>query len=264
MTAIFGDYSRYYTLLNRDKDYAGEVNYVLELVRRHATLSGRTLLDLGCGTGGHAFLLATRGYSVIGIDRSATMLAEAHKQLADWRGPDPAPQFQEGDITDLQLPDKFPLVLCLFHVINYQVGDLALSAALGTAANHLEEGGLFIFDLWYGPAVLAEKPSVRIREVEDDEFVIRRRSEPLLHPEHHTVDVNFTVEIFRKKDHSRQTLQETHVMRYLFLPEVEILLKKAGLRMIAAEEWLSGAPPSPGTWSVCVVARRDNPGLQDC
>lgn len=263
MTAVFGDYSRYYTLLNRDKDYAGEVNYVLELLRRHATLSGRSVLDLGCGTGGHDFFLANRGYAVIGIDRSAAMLAEAHQQLADWRGPSPAPQFLEGDITNLQLPQKFPLVLSLFHVLCYQVDAQALSGALGTAAAHLEEGGLFIFDLWYGPAVLAERPAVRIREVEDEEFSILRRSEPRMHPDQHTVDVDLTVEIFRKKDRSRQILRETHLMRYLFLPELEILLNKAGLRLLGAEEWLSGAPPSPGTWSVCVVARKEDLGRQD-
>jgi SAM-dependent methyltransferase len=258
MTTVFGDYSRYYTLLNRDKDYAGEADYVLELLHRHANLSGTTLLDLGCGTGGHDFFLAARGYAVTGVDRSAAMLAEANKHLADWRGPGPAPKFLAGDITDLRLAERFPLVLSLFHVISYQVNDQSLSGALCTAAAHLEEEGLFIFDLWYGPAVLAERPTVRIREAEDEEYQIRRRADPRLHPEQQTVEVDYTVEILGKRDGRRQTLRETHVMRYFFLPELERLLKKAGMQMIRAEEWLTGAPPSPTTWSVCVVARLEN------
>lgn len=260
MTSVFGDYSHYYTLLNQGKDYRGEVDYLIRLLKRHTTIPGRTLLDLGCGTGGHDFFLAAKGYAVTGIDRSGTMLAEANKQLSGWRGPGDAPRFLEGDITTLQLAQKFPTVLSLFHVISYQTSDAALAAALRTAANHLEEGGLFIFDFWYGPAVLAENPEVRIREAEDDEIHIRRRADPVMHPERHTVDVNFTVEITRKKDQLRDVLRETHEMRYLFLPELESFLKKAGLRMLAASEWLTDKAPSTATWSVCVVAGRETTG----
>lgn len=256
MSAVFGDYSRYYSLLNRDKDYQGEVDYVLQLVERHATLPGRALLDLGCGTGGHDFFLAAQGYAVTGVDRSAAMLAEANKQLASWHGPGVAPQFLAGDITTLQLAQQFPLVLSLFHVLSYQVSDTALTAAIATAAAHLEAGGLFIFDFWYGPAVLAERPEVRVREVEDEILHIRRRAEPVMHPERHSVDVNFTVKITRKHDGLQEELQETHEMRYLFLPEVESFLNKAGLRLLAAGEWRTDAPPSPATWGVCVVARK--------
>lgn len=260
MTEVFGDYSRYYTLLNRGKDYRGEVAYILQLLKRYAKLPGRNLLDLGCGTGGHDFFFASEGYAVTGVDRSVTMLAEANQQLATWSGPGPGPKFLQGDITTLQLTEKYPTVLSLFHVISYQVSDTDLTASLCTAAQHLEPDGLFIFDFWYGPAVLAEKPEVRIREAEDEELLIHRRAEPLMHPERHTVDVNFTIEITRKKSGLRQVMQETHKMRYLFLSELEDLLKKAGLQMLEATEWLTGAQPSTASWSVCVVARRESAG----
>jgi SAM-dependent methyltransferase len=260
MTPVFGDYARYYTLLNQAKDYESEVDYVLQLLERHTSLPGRALLDLGCGTGGHDFFLAAKGYAVTGVDRSVAMLAEANKQLLGWGGAGEPPQFIEGDITTIQLARKFPVVLSLFHVISYQTSDVALANAMRTAALHLEEGGLFIFDFWYGPAVLAEKPEGRIREAEDEELHIRRRAEPVLHPDSHTVDVNFTVEITRKKDKLHEVLQETHEMRYLFLPELEIFLENAGLRMLEAVEWRTNAPPSPVSWSVCVVARREKTG----
>ncbi len=260
MSEVFGDYSRYYSLLNRDKDYQGEVAYVQQLLERYATLPGRDLLDLGCGTGGHDFFLAAQGFAVTGIDRSATMLAEANKQLAEWTGSDSPPQFQEGDLTTLRLPRKFPVILSLFHVLCYQTSDAALGAAINTAAAHLEEGGIFIFDFWYGPAVLAERPEVRVREVEDEILHIRRQANPVMHPERQTVDVNYTVEITRKGDGLQEILKETHEMRYLFLPELECFLAKAGMRLLAAGEWRTDAPPSAATWSVCVVARRETTG----
>jgi SAM-dependent methyltransferase len=260
MSEVFGDYSRYYTLLNLGKDYGGEVEYLLRLIERHAILPERSLLDLGCGVGGHDFLLAARGYQVTGIDRSPTMLDEANRQLSSWKGPGRAPHFFAGDLTDLQLGKRFPVAISLFHVISYQTSDTALTAAFRTAAAHLEPGGLFIFDFWYGPAVLAEKPEVRVREAEDELIHIRRLAEPVQHPERRTVDVNFTIEITRKSDRLKTVLSETHEMRYLFLPELEGFLNGAGLRIVEAAEWLTDKPPSPTSWSACIVARREMSG----
>ena len=77
----FDAYSRYYDLLYRDKDYAAEAQYVAGALRRHAPQAKR-LLELGCGTGGHAEHLARAGYAVDGFDVSDTMLARAAARRA--------------------------------------------------------------------------------------------------------------------------------------------------------------------------------------
>ena len=55
--SVFGLYSRYYDLLYRNRDYAREAAFVAEQLES-AGLSGRHILELGCGTGTHAVLLA--------------------------------------------------------------------------------------------------------------------------------------------------------------------------------------------------------------
>jgi len=84
--SVFNKYSRYYNLLYRDKDYAGEADYVHELIRKYSP-DAKSLLDLGCGTGRHAFPLAKKGYSVTGVDISEEMLAVASSHLSSlsWR-----------------------------------------------------------------------------------------------------------------------------------------------------------------------------------
>src|SRR5260370_41240685 len=76
---VFGaDYANAYDVLYQDKDYASECDLIERVFAEYA--AGRRVkgvLDLGCGTGGHAVPLAERGYEVVGVDRSAEMLRHA-------------------------------------------------------------------------------------------------------------------------------------------------------------------------------------------
>jgi predicted TPR repeat methyltransferase len=80
--AVFDDaYGRYYDLLYRDKDYAAESEYVASHIRKHVPRAKR-ILELGCGTGGHAVLLAAMGFDVHGVDLSEAMLGRANARKA--------------------------------------------------------------------------------------------------------------------------------------------------------------------------------------
>jgi ubiquinone/menaquinone biosynthesis C-methylase UbiE len=48
-----------------------------KIFRTYGNDSISTVLDLGCGTGNHAFPLAGRGYEVVGVDCSENMLTQA-------------------------------------------------------------------------------------------------------------------------------------------------------------------------------------------
>jgi hypothetical protein len=50
----------------------------------------------------------------------------------------------------------------MFAVLGYQGENDDVLAALKTAHRHARPGGLFLFDVWYGPAVLHERPSQRV------------------------------------------------------------------------------------------------------
>lgn len=73
-------------------------------------------------------------------------------------------------------------MIALFHVISYQTTNEDVTAAFETARHYLNPGGVFIFDVWYGPTVLTERPSVRIKSMADDQTEIIRLAEPVLHP----------------------------------------------------------------------------------
>ena len=220
MSQVFDAYARYYDLLYRDKDYAAEAQYVASRIREQAPRAKR-ILELGCGTGAHAEQLARMGYTIYGVDLSEAMLARAKARKGSLP-PEVAARlsFGLGDVRTVRTSETYDVVISLFHVISYQTTNADLEAAFKTAAVHLESGGLFLFDFWYGPAVLTQKPEVRVKRLEDDAIKVTRIAEPVMQVDENVVDVNYTVFIELKATGEVEQVRETHSMRYLFLPEL--------------------------------------------
>jgi SAM-dependent methyltransferase len=246
--SVFGAYGAYYDLLNANKDYAGEADYVERLIRRH--VRGGRILDLGCGTGRHAALLASRGFEVLGVDRSEDMLAHAHARAAGVRGL----QFAIGDARTFRAERTFDAVISLFHVVSYQAAQEDVESMFATARAHLDAGGIFVFDVWYGPAVLTDRPAHRERRFEDERIEVVRTAEPEIDANENLVDVRYDIRVREKSSGREEIIRETHRMRYFFAPELRVLLHAAGFELTHHEEWMSGRPAGFDTWSVCFIA----------
>jgi len=258
MSRVFDAYARYYDLLYRDKDYAGEAEYVAARIRQQAPQAKR-IMELGCGTGAHAEHLARMGYIVHGVDMSETMLARAEARRVALPAEVSAHlTFSSGDMRTVRTGEVYDTVISLFHVISYQTADADLEAAFETVSVHLKAGGLFLFDFWFGPAVLAQKPEVRVKRLEDDDIKVTRIAEPVMHERDNVVDVNYQVSIEVIKSGQVEQVKETHKMRYLFLPEITRLLDSYQLEMIDAREWLTDNPPGEQSWGVMAVTRKKN------
>jgi len=253
--SVFGNYARYYDLLYRDKDYAGEAQFVHKLLQNYAP-STKSILELGCGTGVHAFLLAKEGYQVHGVDLSQQMLQQATDRLSHLPTELASRlEFSPGDIRTIQLNQQFDAVISLFHVISYQTSNEDLLAAFATVKSHLKPGGVFIFDCWYGPAVLSDRPVVRIKRLEDEEISAIRIANPVMYPNENLVDVNYQVLIKQKNTNTVEELQELHKMRYLFKPEINLLFLQSGFEYVENREWMTNRESGFDTWGVYFVAR---------
>lgn len=252
---VFGDYARYYDLLYRDKNYVEEAQFIRNLIQTHAP-QAKSILDLGCGTGIHASMLTQMGYLVHGVDASPEMLQTANnrikalpKELANQL------HFHQGDIRTFRLEQKFDVIISLFHVVSYQITNEDLVATFQTIKEHLNQGGIFIFDIWYGPAVLSDRPSTRIKRLEDDQISITRISEPYIYPNENLVDVHYQVFIRDKINNNVNELIEIHKMRYLFKPEIDFLLEKFQLKLITHKGWMSNEEAGFNTWGTYWITR---------
>jgi SAM-dependent methyltransferase len=251
----FQKYSAFYDLLYHDKDYAAEAEYVVQAIRSAAP-NARSILELGSGTGRHGRLLAARGFEVHGIERSPEMVALA--RVGGWVPPAETGAFtcEIGDICSAKLGRTFDAIIALFHVMSYQTTNRALQAAFRTAASHLASGGLFLFDVWHGPAVLSQGLSERVKEVADERYRVRRTAQPELDTNRNTVKVVYQMEYEDRQSGKTVRFSEEHLMRYLFPPEVDLLAESCELRRVRTEEFLTGASPSASTWGVAYALQK--------
>lgn len=254
MSQVFDAYAAYYDLLYRDKDYAGEAAFVRDLLRQQGIELGE-ILELGCGTGKHAFHLAQMGYRIQGVDMSPAMVASARAQLPITLKNQVA--FEVGDVRSVRLAQKFDTVISLFHVASYQTTNNDIAAMFQTAAQHLNAGGVFVFDCWYGPAVLTDRPAVRVKHLDSEAVNVLRIAEPVMYPNDNSVDVNYTVLVTQANGEQTNTIRESHRMRYFFTPELRLLLAESGFELVSMVEWMSNREPGFSTWSVAIVAVRN-------
>ena len=122
--------------------------------------SAKSILEFGSGTGGHGLIFQKRGYQVHGLERSKEMVNVALKNGLSC---------EQADIVNFEMKRDFDIILALFHVISYITCNQSLVKVFRNAEKHLLPRGLFIFDVWYSPAVIYNKPEVRVKKVENDD-----------------------------------------------------------------------------------------------
>jgi SAM-dependent methyltransferase len=248
---IFEQYARYYDMFYQDKDYDAECDFLEKIFEANASKPVRSILDLGCGTGGHAIPLARRGYSVTGVDLSTQMLSAARSKSAE---AGLAIELVEGDARQIYLSHTFDAVIAMFAVMSYQTSNADLEAVIQTARRQLLPGGLFVFDAWFGPAVLSERPTDRYRSVENSDERIHRFAHPELNVVTQTVVVNYHVLRIRAGQ-LLEELTEAHSMRFLFVQEIAYLLERNGFRFRQACPFLElGRELTERDWNMTVIA----------
>jgi len=251
---IFGDeYSKIYDRLYEDKDYEKECDFIETLLKRY-NVNGKRILDLGCGTGGHALILAGRGYFVTGVDISGEMLGKARIKA---KNAGLKIEFIENDITNLDLEEKFDVAISMFAVLGYQTTNESMINMCAAVNKHLTSEGIFILDCWNGNAVLSQRPEKCTKEIIINENEkITRNTTPVLDTFASTVNVGFEV-IHLMNDEIASKYEEYHKMRFFFPQEISFMLKLSGFKNIEMFPFLElTGKLSDNDWNMMAVARK--------
>ena len=241
------------TMHYKDKDYKSEARQVDSLLRKYGN-NVKRIINFGCGTGKHDIELAGMGYQCMGIDMSRMMVDIAEDNAAG-NGKRENICFSVADIRNYKPNKQFDAVISLFHVMSYQNTNSDIMSAFRSARAALGNGGIFLFDVWYGPGVLSDKPTLRVKEVEDDRYKLIRIARPAMYDTTNIVDVCYEIFIIDKQTGETKTINETHSMRYFFRPELEFYLKETGFELIDNLDSTTLGATSYGSWTSYFVAK---------
>jgi SAM-dependent methyltransferase len=248
---VFDRYGRYYDLLYSDKPYEAECDAVTAAFHRYARIPVRSVLDVGCGTGGHAVPLAGRGYDVEGVDLSTVMLRDAAAK-AERAGVQV--RWHAGDMRTLRLPRRFDAVLCLFAALGYLSETTDILRTLTAFHAHLNAGGLLIVDVWNGLAVAREGPSARAKRASDGNIRVIRSVRPEVDFARH-VCRNFYHLLVIEGGTVLDEVEEVHDMRFFFPTELAHYLDTSGFDVVRMGGFPQlDRPLDVADWTIGVVA----------
>ena len=139
----YHDLAQSYDRLTNDVDYDATVRFYWEILKRE-NLNPRTAVDLACGTGSVALLLAKKGLQVTAVDMSPEMLCVASQKAERLRN---RPMFVCQKLQELRLPRGVDLAVCALDSLDYITEPAQCQEAIRRVYKALNPGGCFIFDV---------------------------------------------------------------------------------------------------------------------
>lgn len=217
------------------KDYQREARDVLTAVRRIVP-NASTLLDVGCGTGGH-LRWWREDLQCTGVDRCDAMLDVARQTMPEVR-------FTHADMTSLQLGKSFDIVTCMFASLAYLPTPTDASTAIERMAAHLSEDGVLVMEPGvFLEDVLEPEPSELTCSV--GEATVTRHTHAQITGDRLEIKFDLTIE---EPGVPSRAMTEVHSMQLLARTEFE--------RMLAAARFVSEAEPIDGRNQERFICRR--------
>lgn len=152
-----------YDRLTNDVDHAQTVEFYKQILAREGC-TPRTAVDLACGTGSVALLLAREGLEVIGVDLSEEMLTAACQKAQEYQN---RPIFVCQPLQELRLPRGVDLAVCALDSLDYITNPDDCREAIRRIYKALNPGGIFIFDVNTPEKLRAMNGQVFLDEDED-------------------------------------------------------------------------------------------------
>ena len=246
MTDAYTVLARCYDRLTADVDYEKWADYVERHFRR-CRRPVRTVVELGCGTGSLAALLARRGYAVTAVDLSSDMLAAAEQKC---RGLDV--QLVCQDMSRLALRSPADAVISCLDSVNYVTRPAALRRTFRRVRQALSPGGLFLFDA-KTPAALEGADGQTYLDEDEGLFCVWRGE---YSPKRRVC--GYGLDLFvREEDGSWSRGGEYHE-EYAYTPEeLEGFLREAGFSKIKRYGDKTMSAPREGAQRVFFAAEKE-------
>ena len=235
-----------YDRLTNDVQYENTVAFYCQILEREK-LKPRTAIDLACGTGSVALLLAQMGLEVIGVDMSEEMLCVAQQKAQSIINP---PIFVCQKLEQLRLPRGVDLAVCALDSMNYITDPENCREALRRIYRVLNPGGCFIFDINTPEKLRAMDDQVFLDE-DDDVYCVWRGDFDA-----QTNILSYAMDLFQRRGNTWVRSFEEHEEYAYTAEELVAWLRQAGFTNI--EVFADGLlqAPQPGEQRIYLKARK--------
>lgn len=132
-------------------DRRPECDFIEKCIGKYSGAKSRSVLDIACGTGIHLREFARCGYEAVGIDGKKEMVDFVLKRAAA-EGLDV--KCARSDMKDFDAGRKFGCAICMLDSFRYLLTDKDILSHLRSVSASLEDGGLYIIDLWMPPGTV--------------------------------------------------------------------------------------------------------------
>jgi len=222
---MFTRSAAFYDAIYSSKDYAAEAQLVLDWAARFGQSQGR-LLDVACGTGRHAEVLAHR-FEVTGLDLDGDLLGQARQRL-------PQARFVQGDMCTADLGEQFEVITCLFSAIGY-LNDEQLPQACANFHRHLKPGGVLLVEPWLRPEMI-RPGNVGVDQAQVEGTKIVRMSRLQVEGRLSICQFQYLIGTAHQLRHE----QEDHRLTLFSVDDYRQAMERAGLRFHWDEQGLTG------------------------
>ena len=225
LTPPYEKFAYAYDRMMKNVNYLRWADYIESLFGKY-DCEPKTILDVACGTGALTALLASRGYSMTGIDRARGMLKVARQKAENLDLDIP---FHQGDMLNFQLDQQFDVILCTYDSINYASNEKELQETFKRVSTHLAPEGLFIFDITTEKNIVEHFHNRTFSENHQDYSFIWKNNYI-----HHTKMCRTFLTFFIREGEMFHRYEEVHHQRIYEVGTVNDLLKAAGYRTLSA------------------------------
>ncbi len=235
-----------YDRLTNDVDYTGIVAFYDAIIRREG-LRPRTAVDLACGTGSVALLLAEKGLRVTAVDMSEDMLCQASAKTQHLEHP---PVYICQKLQELHLPRGVDLAVCALDSMDYITDPADCEQAIARIYKALNPGGCFIFDVNTPQKLMAMDGQVFLDEDEDVYCVWRGEFD------RDTNICTYGMDLFQRNGDSWCRTAEIHREYAYSADQLVGYLKKAGFTSIEVFADCRFEDPAPNEQRIYLKARK--------
>ncbi|MET3682477.1 SAM-dependent methyltransferase [Alkalibacillus flavidus] len=215
-----------YDELMNDVPYENWELFTRQTIDKYFTTSPERILDVGCGTGELTLKLAGLSQEIVGLDQSQDMIDVAQQKSFELQK---ECHWIQGDARQFQLNQTFDMVVSYLDVMNYMVEPNDLFQTFQTIYQHLNAGGLFVFDSHSIHYIELLIESEMFADIRDNVSYVW-----LTEPGEHRGEINHDLTFFVQEEDGRYTrFDESHRQRVFTIDDMREWLHQAGFKLLS-------------------------------